>query len=39
MNILLTPELRAKLILNNRDRDADHIPVVKWFTLLVSAQN
>jgi hypothetical protein len=31
--ILLTPELRAKLISNNVEaREADHIPVVKWFT-------
>ncbi|KWV43840.1 single-stranded DNA endonuclease [Rhizobium altiplani] len=31
--ILLTPELRAQLIRNNVEaREADHIPVVKWFT-------
>jgi hypothetical protein len=31
--ILLTPELRKKLIRNNVEaREADHIPVVKWFT-------
>lgn len=30
--ILLTPELRAKLRTNNQDRDADHVPVVKFFT-------
>lgn len=31
--ILLTPELRAQLIANNvTAREADHIPVVKWFT-------
>ncbi len=33
MNTLLTPELRAKLLSNNKNaREADHIPVVKWFT-------
>lgn len=32
MNVLLTPELRAKLLHNNATaRDTDHIPVVKWF--------
>lgn len=31
--ILLTPELRAQLIRNNLEAgEADHIPVVKWFT-------
>lgn len=33
MNALLTPELRAKLLENNRiARDTDLVPVVKWFT-------
>lgn len=32
MNILLTPELRKKLLDNNAfAREQDHIPVVKWF--------
>ncbi len=31
--ILLPPELKAQLIHNNTEaREADHIPVVKWFT-------
>lgn len=29
--ILLTDELRATLLANGRQRDADHIPVVKFF--------
>lgn len=29
--ILLTDELRARLFANGRQRDADHIPVVKFF--------
>ena len=29
--ILLTDELRAQLLVNGRERDADHIPVVKFF--------
>ncbi len=29
--ILLTPELREQLLINSRDRDADHVPVVKFF--------
>ena len=29
--ILLTPELRERLLANGRERDADHIPVVKFF--------
>lgn len=33
MNQLLPAELRNKLLKNNAEaRDADHIPVVKWFT-------
>lgn len=32
MKILLTPELRAKLLHNNATaRDTDLVPVVKWF--------
>ncbi|MBB2905795.1 DUF2958 domain-containing protein [Agrobacterium tumefaciens] len=32
MNILLTPELRQKLLSNNINaRDTDLVPVVKWF--------
>lgn len=29
--ILLTDELRATLLANGRQRDADHVPVVKFF--------
>ena len=29
--ILLTDELRARLLANGRQRDVDHIPVVKFF--------
>lgn len=29
--ILLTPELRERLLANGRDRGADHMPVVKFF--------
>ena len=29
--ILLTPELRDRLLANGRQRDVDHIPVVKFF--------
>ena len=29
--ILLTDELRARLLANGRQRDGDHIPVVKFF--------
>ncbi len=29
--ILLTPELRDLLLINGRERDVDHIPVVKFF--------
>lgn len=29
--ILLTPELRDRLLANGRLRDADHVPVVKFF--------
>jgi hypothetical protein len=29
--ILLTPELRDRLLANGRERDADHVPVVKFF--------
>jgi hypothetical protein len=32
--ILLTPELREQLLINGRDRDADHVPVVKFFNPL-----
>ena len=32
--ILLTPELREQLLANGRQRDADHIPVVKFFNPL-----
>ncbi len=29
--ILLTPELRERLLANARERDVDHVPVVKFF--------
>jgi hypothetical protein len=29
--ILLTPELRVRLVANGRLRDVDHVPVVKFF--------
>jgi hypothetical protein len=29
--ILLTPELRDRLLANGRQRDGDHVPVVKFF--------
>ncbi|WP_434721280.1 DUF2958 domain-containing protein [Mesorhizobium sp. RIZ17] len=29
--ILLTPELRERLLANGRDRDADHVPVIRFF--------
>ncbi len=29
--ILLTDELHATLLANGRQRDADHVPVVKFF--------
>jgi hypothetical protein len=29
--ILLTDELRARLLANGRQRDVDHVPVVKFF--------
>ena len=32
--ILLTDELRAQLLANGRIRDADHVPVVKFFNPL-----
>jgi hypothetical protein len=32
--ILLTDEQREQLLINGRDRDADHIPVVKFFNPL-----
>ncbi len=32
--ILLTDELRATLLANGRQRDADHVPVVKFFNPL-----
>ncbi|MCR4268422.1 DUF2958 domain-containing protein [Nitratireductor sp. ZSWI3] len=32
--ILLTDELRARLLANGRQRDVDHIPVVKFFNPL-----
>ena len=28
---LLTPELREQLLANGRNRDGNHVPVVKWF--------
>lgn len=32
--ILLTPELRARLIANGQEDDVDHVPVVKFFNPL-----
>lgn len=32
--ILLTPELRAQLLANGADPDADHVPVAKFFNPL-----
>ncbi len=32
--ILLTEDLRARLLANGRQRDADHVPVVKFFNPL-----
>jgi hypothetical protein len=32
--ILLTPELRERLLANGRERDADHVPIVKFFNPL-----
>lgn len=32
--ILLTPELREQLLVNGRERDVDHVPVVKFFNPL-----
>lgn len=32
--ILLTPELRDRLLANGRQRDVDHVPVVKFFNPL-----
>lgn len=32
--ILLTPELRERLLVNGRRADADHVPVVKFFNPL-----
>ncbi|MBB4020108.1 MULTISPECIES: DUF2958 domain-containing protein [Alphaproteobacteria] len=29
--ILLTPELRVRLLANGRQRDVDHVPVVKFY--------
>lgn len=29
--ILLTPDLRQRLLANGRERDVDHVPVVKFF--------
>jgi hypothetical protein len=34
---LLTPELHARLLGNDRQRDVDHIPVVKFFNPLGAA--
>ena len=34
---LLTPELKAQLLTNGRDPDADHVPVVKLFNPLGQA--
>jgi Protein of unknown function (DUF2958) len=31
---LLTPELRERLLVNGRESDADHVPVVKFFNPL-----
>jgi len=28
---LLTPELRERLLANGRDRDVDHVPVIRFF--------
>lgn len=35
--ILLTPELRDRLLSNGRQRDIDHVPVVKFFNPLGAA--
>lgn len=35
--ILLTPELRDRLQINGRERDVDHVPVVKFFNPVVAA--
>lgn len=35
--ILLTPELRERLLANGRLRDVDHVPVVKFFNPLGAA--
>lgn len=32
--ILLTPDLRERLLANGRQRDVDHVPVVKFFNPL-----
>lgn len=32
--ILLTDDLRDRLLANGHDRDADHVPVVKFFNPL-----
>ncbi|MFQ3452442.1 DUF2958 domain-containing protein [Bradyrhizobium sp. UFLA01-814] len=32
--ILLTPEMRERLLANGREPDADHVPVVKFFNPL-----
>ena len=32
--ILLTPDLRVRLLANDRQRDVDHVPVVKFFNPL-----
>jgi Protein of unknown function (DUF2958) len=32
--ILLTPDLRERLLANGRKRSADHVPVVKFFNPL-----
>lgn len=31
---LLTPEIRARLLINGRNREVDHVPVVKFFNPL-----
>lgn len=35
--ILLTPELHERLLANGRQRDVDHVPVVKFFNPLGAA--
>lgn len=35
--MLLTPELRERLLANGRDRDADHVPIVRFFNPIGAA--